>query len=198
MNTINKWKPWIPWNSLTAGFEKGIRLVVFIIFEMGHNCCKGCRPPLFCWHHWAGFGIILHTVKNHWVLGVVGPGRIMECAYEEILDSVSTHRWGPWCYLSQSHFTVSRVTASPARAVLWKCGFGNTPRVCCASFTQITRSQSHCECLGSHRQRLPLRSYRQLPYRHCPGNYSVGVIALCRRTTVNGGIASICQTGGIN
>lgn len=99
------------------------------------------------------------------------------------------HWWGPWCYKNQSHFTLSRLTAT--RTMPCRCGLGNTPRLCCAPNTQIAISQPCWECLSTYGQKLPPRSCPQLSYRCCPSNYSMETAVLYRQVPVTWSVSGI-------
>lgn len=108
----------------------------------------------------------------------------------------SYHRSGPRCSPIRSNFTSSSIAAQFTRAVSCRCGFGISPRLCCAASIETPIP------LRMSGQRLPQRSYTELSHCHCPSNYGMEAIMLYRRKPVNGGVnsihASVRQTGGSN
>lgn len=159
-----------------------------LIFETNHYCCKGCGPFSICWKHPVRLGITLqHTDSDTAAVGDlmgVRLSRFTGSAYVEIPDEVFLPSARAMCSpsgaISQDNSPIH--TSSVVRA--W---FRRHPEI------SLCHTHPNCqillqECLGSHRQRLPLR-----PYSHYPSNYSVGVIALCRRTPVTVDGSGICD-----
>lgn len=164
-----------------------------LIFETNHYCCKGCGPFSICWKHPVRLGITLqHTDSDTAAVGDlmgVRLGRFTGSAYVEIPDEVFLSSARAMCSPSGAIFQDSSPihTSSVQRA--W---FRRHPEI------SLCHTYPNCqillrECLGSHGQRLPLRPYSQSPYRRYPSNYSVGGIALCRRTPVTVDGSGICD-----